>query len=46
MEEEPPEEAWNEFYDDVSGARLDPGQVKEASELEVAFMHQLNYGIP
>jgi hypothetical protein len=35
IEEEPHERAWVEFYDEVSGADLDPTAVREARQLEV-----------
>ena len=36
------EEEWAEtFYDEVSGALLDPALVKQARKLEVDYMHQL-----
>ena len=41
VEEEPPERAWQEFYDEVSGDALDPKAVREARELEVEYMHKL-----
>ena len=41
VEEQPPEEAWTEYYDNVSGAKLDPELVKQARALEIDFMHRL-----
>ena len=47
VDEPPPEQEWiDEFWDEITGAVLDPKAVKDARKLEVEYMHNLGVYVP